>query len=115
MKFVFSIFLSIGIFFNVYASCMSSLYSLSGSDTVKPVNKNASPEAIELLNYLYSISGKKMLTAQHENLGKMSRMTDSIYKFTGKKSAIWGGEFGFADSTHDIDNISYRSGLVPKL
>jgi mannan endo-1,4-beta-mannosidase len=115
MKSAFTIFLSLGILFSVQVNCMDRSYYTSGNDTIKPVNKNASPEARELLKYIYSISGKKMLTAQHENLGKMSRMTDSIYKYTGKKPAIWGGEFGFADSTHDIDNIAYRIKLVPEI
>jgi hypothetical protein len=33
--------------------------------TVRPVTPDASPEAVALLNYLYSISGKGTLAGQH--------------------------------------------------
>lgn len=82
---------------------------------VLPVNKNASKEAKELLNYLYQISGKKTLYGMHNIIGGMSKPTDSIYKITGKYPAIWGGDFGFADENHDIDNIKYRPLLVPEI
>src|SRR5437868_15317803 len=78
---------------------------------VKTANENATPEAKKLLAYLYSISGKKTLSGMHNVLGRMSVNTDSVYLLTGKYPAIWGGDFGFADSTHDIDNIKYRSSL----
>jgi len=53
-----------------------------------------------------------MLAGQHNLLGRMSVVTDSIYKISGKYPGLWGGDFGFADSTHDIDNIAYRPLLV---
>lgn len=81
----------------------------------KPVNPNASPEARQLLNYLYEINGKETLTGMHNVLGRMSVNTDSVYQITGKYPAIWGGDFGFADSTHDIDNIKYRPLLVEEI
>ena len=82
---------------------------------VLPVNKNASEEAKDLLNYLYQIKGKKTLYGMHNIIGGMSDMTDSIHTITAKYPAIWGGDFGFADSTHDIDNIKYRPLLVPEI
>lgn len=82
---------------------------------ILPVNKNASKETKDLLNYLYKISGKKTLYGIHNIIGGMSKPTDSIYTLIGKYPAIWGGDFGFADSTHDIDNIKYRPLLVPEI
>ncbi len=82
---------------------------------VLPVNKNASKEAQNLLKYLYKINGKKTLYAMHNILGGMSKMTDSIHAVTGQYPAIWAGDFGFADSTHDIDNIKYRPLLVSEI
>jgi mannan endo-1,4-beta-mannosidase len=82
---------------------------------VHPVNPNASREARMLLKYLYSIEGKYTLSGMHNVLGKMSEYYDSVYLITGKHPAIWGGDFGFADSTHDIDNIKYRPLLVPEI
>ncbi|MFA6401385.1 MAG: glycosyl hydrolase [Salinivirgaceae bacterium] len=84
-------------------------------DTQKPVNQNATKEATALLDFIYSIHGKQVLTGQHNYLGKMSVYTDSIFLLTGKYPAIWGCDYGFSDSTHDIDNIKYRPLLVPEI
>jgi mannan endo-1,4-beta-mannosidase len=91
---------------------------VSGCSTVQkvlPVNKKASKEAKDLLKYLYQINGKKTLYGMHNIIGGMSKTTDSIYRTTGDYPAIWGGDFGFADENHDIDNIKYRPLLVPEI
>jgi mannan endo-1,4-beta-mannosidase len=101
-----------------YIFCFGLLASIAftvRAQQVLSVNKNASKEAKDLLNYLYQIKGKKTLYGMHNIIGGMSEMTDSIYTTTGKYPAIWGGDFGFADSTHDIDNIKYRPLLVPEI
>ncbi len=82
---------------------------------VKTVNPNATPEAKQLLKFLYSIQGKYVITGQHNYLGKMSVYTDSMYLLTGKYPGLWGCDYGFADSSHDIDNIKYRPLLVPEI
>lgn len=84
-------------------------------DVIKMANPDASPEARQLLTFLYSISGKKTLSGMHNVIGRMSVNTDKVYEITGQLPAIWGGDFGFADSTHDIDNIKYRPLLVPEI
>jgi len=38
---------------------------LSCQQEIEPVNKNASPEAEELLEYLYAISGEKIISGHH--------------------------------------------------
>lgn len=81
----------------------------------EPINPQASSEARNLLKYLYGLQGKKTLSGMHNVIGRMSKATDSVYKLTGKYPAIWGGDFGFADSTHDIDNIKYRNLLVGEI
>jgi len=95
------------------AACLLS--SLAGFAQRRPINPNATPEARKLLKYLYKIQGKKTLSGMHNVLGKMSGNTDRVRQLTGKYPAIWGGDFGFADSTHDIDNIKYRPLLVPEI
>jgi len=82
---------------------------------VNPVNPKTSPEAVKLLKYIYSISGKKTLTGQHEYMGRMSVVTDKIKEITGKYPAVWGSDFGFSDERHDIDNIKYRARLVDEI
>lgn len=79
------------------------------------VNKNATAKATELLNYLYSIRGKKILSGEHNAPKHMSEFTDSIFVLTGKKPAIWGGDFGFSDERHDNDNIKYRANFVAEI
>ena len=82
---------------------------------VNPVNPKASLEAVKLLKYIYSISGKKTITGQHEYMGRMSVVTDKIKEITGKYPAVWGSDFGFSDERHDIDNIKYRARLVDEI
>ncbi len=97
----------------------ASLFLLvSACSTVReavPVNKNSSKEAQELLKYLYQIKGTKTLYGMHNIIGGMSKAIDSIYHITGHYPVIWGGDFGFADENHDIDNIKYRPLLVPEI
>ena len=95
------------------ATCLLS--SAMGFAQRRPINPSATPEARQLLKYLYKIQGKKTLSGMHNVLGKMSIPTDRVQQLTGKYPAIWGGDFGFADSTHDIDNIKYRPLLVPEI
>lgn len=82
---------------------------------IKTVNPNATKEAQRLLEFIYEIQEKYVITGQHNYLGRMSIYTDSIYLLTGKYPGMWGGDYGFADSTHDIDNIKYRPLLVPEV
>jgi len=59
----------------------------------KTVNPDASQKTRELLEYLYSISGKKTLTGQHYFIGRMSKSTDRVAELTGKYPALWGNDF----------------------
>nr|WP_294894406.1 glycosyl hydrolase [uncultured Pedobacter sp.] len=102
-------------------NCLVAVFCLlicsykTSAQQVLPVNKNASKETRDLLKYLYQINGKKTLYGMHNIIGGMSKAADSIYTVTGKYPAIWGGDFGFADENHDIDNIKYRPLLVPEI
>lgn len=90
--------------------------SMVSAQRTSPINPNASKEAKELLNYLYKVKKeKKTLSGIHNVIGRMSKNVDDLHEITGKYPAIWGGDFGFADSTHDIDNIKYRPLLVPEI
>lgn len=105
-------FLFIQLFFTSLIFLMSAC---TVTKKVLPVNKNASKEAKNLLKFLYNINEKKTIYGMHNIIGGMSKMTDSIYAVTGDYPAIWGGDFGFADENHDIDNIRYRPLLVPEI
>jgi mannan endo-1,4-beta-mannosidase len=79
--------------------------TLSGQTTpMKPVSPNASPEAVALLNYFYSISGKYMLTGQHNYPNAKDRNTLFVANYVGKTPAIFSTDWGFAK---DGDKDSY--------
>ncbi|MBQ9610770.1 MAG: beta-mannosidase [Lachnospiraceae bacterium] len=56
-----------------------------------PVNKNATSEAKALLDYLYDIAGKKIITGQHTQTNPMEEVS-YIYDITGKKPKLQGFE-----------------------
>lgn len=56
-----------------------------------PVNKNASKEACELLNYLEKVSGKGIITGQHTQTIPMEEIT-YIKEVTGKEPKLRGFE-----------------------
>ncbi len=59
------------------------------AQTFKPVNKNATPEAKRLLNYMYSINGKYILSGEHGDV----QWLDTVKNITGKYPAVWGYDF----------------------
>ncbi len=83
-----------------------------------PINPNASPEACAVLAYLYNQYGKVTLTGQHDqmySMGRPDQPSERVKKRAGKPVAIWGGEWGFSDERHDIDNIKYRPLLLEEI
>lgn len=77
----------------------------------KPVNENASPEAQKLLQYIYDISGKRLLSGQHNYNQEPNRFSDSVKAFTGKYPALWGTDFiwnGMKDNGQAIVDESIK-------
>jgi mannan endo-1,4-beta-mannosidase len=72
----------------------STLFSQTSS--VKPVSPNASPEAVALLNYIYSISGKYLLTGQHNYPNAKDKNTLFVANYVGKTPVIFSTDWGFA-------------------
>lgn len=58
-----------------------------------PVNPNATPEVRKLLNYLYDINGKKLISGQHNYNQSMDVFSDSVKAITGKYPKLWGTDF----------------------
>lgn len=56
-----------------------------------PVNKNASENAVKLLNYISDIAGKKIITGQHTQTNPMEEIA-FIRKHTGKMPKLRGFE-----------------------
>jgi len=71
---------------------------------VKPVNKNATAEAVKLLEYIAGMSGKGIITGQHTQTKKMEEV-QKIQEITGETPALCGFEL-LAYSP----NINYESG-----
>lgn len=91
------------------------LLSQAYSQSFKPVNPNASPEAKALLSYLYSLKGKSILSAQHNypSPKEYTRSTDSIIAMTGKVPAIWGTDISSLDQSLVDEAIrQYRKGCI---
>lgn len=80
----------------------------------EPVNPHASPEARALLAYIDSISGKYILTGQHNYPNDGSRWTDLAYDLTGKYPGLFGKDFGFSGG-EDKDSVLSRPASVEEM
>ena len=88
-------------------SMLLILFSLSTSaqeKKAKPVTHKASPEATALLEYFYSISGKHILSGQHNFPISGERNSQFAADFIGKTPVVWSQDFGFSE---DGDKDSY--------
>ena len=74
------------------------LFSASGVFAVAPIDPSATPEAKGLLNYIYSVYGKQMLTAQM-HVGWGDDDVAYVNTTTGKYPAIMGIDFINEDQT----------------
>jgi mannan endo-1,4-beta-mannosidase len=77
----------------------------------KPVTPNASPEAVKLLEYLYSISGKQTLVGQHCAPLVSPTCLVEVQRIAGHYPAVYGQDFGFSEPG-DWDGINFRQRLV---
>ncbi len=82
--------------------CMLFALAMLGSCTEKetvigfrPANPNATKEARQLLEFLYSIQGKYTLTGQHNFVSDLDRYDSVVYAMTGKRPVVWGSDFSF--------------------
>ena len=73
----------------------------------EPVNPQASPEARRLLEFIYSLYGKRTLSGQHNYPGFRSEFSDKAHEISGRRPAIWGQDFGF--TAEGKDSILHRA------
>jgi len=73
---------------------------------IAPVTPNASPEAVALLTYIQSLSGRHILSGQHNYPASGDRNTQFAADYVGETPVIWSQDFGFA---RDGDKDSYLS------
>ncbi|HEY8928437.1 MAG TPA: glycosyl hydrolase [Mucilaginibacter sp.] len=58
-----------------------------------PVNENATREVKKVLNLLYDIKGKYILSGQQNYNSDRNLFSDSAHNITGKYPAVWGSDF----------------------
>lgn len=74
------------------------------------VNPHASEEAKDLLARLGELSGRRILSGQHNYPGTVSAHTERTTQLAGAEPAVWGQDFGFSDD--EQDGIQFRSAVV---
>lgn len=85
---------------------------LSGAEApLRPVTPEPSPEAVDLLQFLYSVSGKHTLVGQHCAPLLGSTRLVAAYKLTKHYPALFGQDFGFS-APGTWDGINFRQQLV---
>jgi mannan endo-1,4-beta-mannosidase len=104
--------ISVGLLLVFFGTAIPTLFADDTvSSAIKPVTPNASPEAVQLLQYLYSISGNHTLTGQHAvPLLRSARLVEA-QRAGGHFPAIFGMDFGF-DSPGTWDGINFRQQMV---
>jgi len=89
-----------------------AITSLFGDGTLaRPVTPDASPEAVALLQLLNDVSGKYIMTGQHNFPNTKSRNSDFASQYIGKTPIIWGTDWGHAKAG-DSDSYLARPDIV---
>lgn len=100
---------------------LATLVITSCNKSIEPVNRDASPEARELLAYLYEISGDKIISGHHNGGSNMNRWHNYVEELTGKSPAIWGSDFyhyyedGVAQNIIDTAIMMHDRGYIVTL
>jgi len=79
--------------------------------SVKPVTPHASPEAVALLKYIHTLSGRHTLTGQHNYPATHDASTRAAAAAWGKTPAVYGQDFGFA-APGDKDAVAARPAII---
>ena len=93
----------------VLAACLSGFCSCDRGP--RPVNPNATPEACELLDFLYSISGKYTLAGEHNFSSDLERYDAEVLAITGKLPVVWGSDFSFNDIGEGAERYQHAGPL----
>lgn len=83
--------------------------------SLRPITPDPTPEARALLGFLQAHHGKVTLSGQHNQMWHMSEPSERIERLTGCYPLVWGGEWGFSDERHDVDNVAYRPRLLDQI
>ena len=86
----------------------------TAENVVRPVTPEASAGAVELLRFFHRISGKQILSGQHNFPAHADRHTIASAKAWGKVPAVFGKDWGFA-SEGSQDSAYVRDQIVDEL
>lgn len=105
---------------SIYILMCIALFSCTNERQRKPVVIRSSPEAVALLNKIYKIQGKSVISGQHNYPHELNRSTDSTKVLTGKTPLIWGADMGEYDSDFRVNTIAeakkkYEEGFIVTL
>ncbi len=78
---------------------------------VQSVTQDPSPEAVKLLQFIYSISGRQTLTGQHCHPLAGDTRLFIVYRTTKHYPALFGQDFGFS-APGTWDGINFRQQIV---
>nr|WP_252863414.1 PA14 domain-containing protein [Paenibacillus riograndensis] len=77
-----------------------------------PVNPNASPAAVKLLDDLNAISGKGIITGQHDYLESPDEFSNRLKWTSGKYAALHGYELGLISGQSESTGAAQRRNVV---
>jgi mannan endo-1,4-beta-mannosidase len=94
--------------------CLVAASTLVFAAPPDPSNPDASPEARALLAFIDSISGKAIVSGEHNYPNDGSRWTDRAYDLTGKYPGLFGEDFGFSGGD-DKDSVLSRPATIQEI
>jgi len=98
--------------FSLFITVFAGISILNAQSTFsKPVTPDSSPEAVTLLEYIYSISGRQILAGQHCAPLVGSTRLSVVHRMTKKYPAVFGQDFGFSYPGY-WDGINYRQNII---
>jgi len=95
------------------AGVLAVIFYSCSNVAFEPVNPDATAAAKELLGYLYSISGEKILSGQHNYPHELTRSTDSIVAMTGNTPVVWGTDLShMSEALFEEAQRQYQNGSI---
>ncbi|MFB5677204.1 glycosyl hydrolase [Paenibacillus terreus] len=89
-----------------------SQHSLPADAAALPVNANASQEARSLLSYLSSISGKQLITGQHDYLESPDELNNKLRTISGSYAGLHGYELGAISNQSAEEMARQRNNVI---
>ncbi|ADM68984.2 glycosyl hydrolase [Paenibacillus polymyxa] len=86
--------------------------SVANAASLQPVNSDASTQARELYNYLLNISGKKIVTGQHDYLESPDELSNKVQKISQAYVGVHGYEMGAISGQSEATEAAQRKNVV---